>query len=395
MPRILRIINRFNLGGPTFNVAYLSKFMPPDFETLLVGGAKDESEDSSEFIVNSLGLNPVIIPSMRRSVSPLADYQAYRDIKKLIRDFKPDIVHTHASKAGAVGRLAAYHENVPVIVHTFHGHVFHSYFGKTTTTVYKQIERYLARRSSAIVAISEKQKEELSTIHRICAPEKITVVPLGFDLSRFREQQAEKRKQFRQHWQVADDTLAVVIVGRLVPVKNHRLFLEAVAAAAKQTNRKWKAFIVGDGESRAELEAAARELQLPFAHEPGDQLLTFTSWIREVDAVYAGADVVALSSWNEGTPVSLIEAQAAGRAIVTTDVGGISDVVLPGKTALLAPTGDTKAFTNNLVSLLNNDTQRADFGAAGWPHVKDKFHYTRLVRDMEQLYRKLLAERTR
>ncbi len=393
MPRILRIINRFNLGGPTFNVAYLSKYLPADFETLLVGGAKDESEDSSEFIVNSLGLNPVIIPSMRRSVSPFADYQAYREIKKLIRDFKPDIVHTHASKAGALGRLAAYHENVPVIVHTFHGHVFHSYFGKTTTTVYKQIERYLARKSSAIVAISQKQKEELGNIHHICAPEKITVVPLGFDLTRFRDRQEEKRAAFRKHWQVADDTLAVVIVGRLVPVKNHRLFLEAVAAAAKQTNRKWKAFIVGDGESRAELEAAARELQLPFAHEPGDQLLTFTSWIRDVDAVYAGADIVALSSWNEGTPVSLIEAQAAGRAIVTTNVGGISDVVLPETTALLSPTGDAAAFTHNLLTLLNNDTQRTAFGTAGWPHVKEKFHYTRLVSDMEQLYRKLLAEK--
>jgi len=158
MTKVLRIINRFNLGGPTYNVAYLSKYMSDDFETLLVGGAKDDTEESSNFIVENLGLKPVIVEEMLREIDLKNDYIAYKKIKKIILEFKPDIVHTHASKAGTLGRLAASSCGVPIIVHTFHGHVFHSYFGKLKTIFYKTIERYLAKRSTAIIAISENTK---------------------------------------------------------------------------------------------------------------------------------------------------------------------------------------------------------------------------------------------
>jgi len=393
--RVLRIINRFNLGGPTYNVGYLSRYLHPDFETMLVGGAKDETEGSSEFIVRQLGLEPRIIPEMRRSISPAADRAAYKKIRQLIREFQPHIVHTHASKAGALGRLAASSCKVPVIVHTFHGHVFHSYFGKLSTSFYKSVERFLARRSDAIVAISARQKEELSLEHNICPPEKIEIIPLGFDLSRFRENTESKRRKFRSAWQLADDELALVIVGRLVPVKNHALFLEALKELSQRSTKKIRAFIVGDGESRSDVEAKARELQLPFRSDPQEPpaLLTFTSWIKDVDEVYAGADLVALSSWNEGTPVSLIEAQAAGRAIVSTDTGGIGDVVVPGQTALLSEPGDGKKFAEHLLHLAENDAQREAFGARGWEQVGKHFHYTRLVSDMEKLYRRLLNEK--
>ncbi|HEY6162907.1 MAG TPA: glycosyltransferase, partial [Bacteroidia bacterium] len=130
MTRVLRIINRFNLGGPTYNAVYLTRYMPPGYETLLIGGMKDESEESSEFIARDLGIEPVIISSMKRSINPFDDLKAYNEIKKIIREFRPDIVHTHAAKAGALGRRAAFACKVPVTVHTFHGHVFHSYFGK-------------------------------------------------------------------------------------------------------------------------------------------------------------------------------------------------------------------------------------------------------------------------
>lgn len=386
MYRILRIINRFNLGGPTYNVAYLSKYMPADFETLLVGGQKDDTEDSSEYIVRNLGLDPLIVPEMRRAISLKADRAAFRKMKQLIRDYRPHIVHTHASKAGAIGRLAAAACDVPVVVHTFHGHVFHSYFGKLSTTFYKSVERYLARKSDAIVAISERQKEELAHIHRICPAAKIRVIPLGFDLSRFMEGQQEKRQAFRSQWQVADDELAIVLVGRIVPVKNHDLFLEALAQLLPRTRKKIRAFIIGDGELRTEVETKARGLGLM-----DNGRLIFTSWMKEVDVAYAGADIVALSSWNEGTPVSLIEAQAAGKPIVSTEVGGISDVVLPGQTALLSPAGSTEAFAENLLRLTENDRLRSDFSRLGRSQVQERFHYTRLVADMEKLYRELLA----
>ena len=221
MPKVLRIINRFNLGGPTYNAAYLTKYLAPEFETLLIGGMKDESEGSSEFILKDLGVDYQVIPEMKRSINPFDDLAAYSRIKKIIQEFKPDIVHTHAAKAGALGRQAAYSCNVPVIVHTYHGHVFHSYFGNFKTAVYKTIERNLAKRSSAIIAISDKQKQELAVEHQIAPAEKIHVIPLGFDLNRFHEGLDEKRKEFRAKYHLQDNEIAIGIIGRLTPVKNH------------------------------------------------------------------------------------------------------------------------------------------------------------------------------
>ena len=394
MPKILRIINRFNLGGPTYNAAYLSRYMPPEFETLLVGGEKDDSEDSSEFIVKNLGLDPIIIPEMKREIDLKNDFEAYRKMVKIIEDFKPDIVHTHASKAGTIGRLAAANMKVPVIIHTFHGHVFHSYFGKMKTVMYKNIERNLARRSSTIIAISEKQKTELCLIHRICKPEKIRVVPLGFDLSRFTENMADKRSQFRMRYNIADDEIAIGIIGRLVPIKNHKLFIEASKIVLEKTQQKIRLFIIGDGEDRLNIESMARKAEIPFidamvsiAIAP----LTFTSWIQDIDVACAGLDIIALTSLNEGTPVSLIEAQAANKPIVTTNVGGIENVVVEGVTALLSHSKtDPNQFADLLLQLTENKERRDELSRAGWEHVRNKFHYTRLVRDMTELYYELL-----
>lgn len=394
MPRILRIINRFNLGGPTYNAAYLSRYMPAEFETLLVGGEKDESEDSSEFIVKNLGLDPIIIPEMKREIDLRNDFEAYRKIQQLIKDFKPDIVHTHASKAGTIGRLAASNMKVPVIIHTFHGHVFHSYFGKMKTVMYKNIERNLARKSSTIIAISEKQKAELCLVHRICKPEKIKVVPLGFDLSRFTEQMDDKRMNFRNRYQVDTDEIAIGIIGRLVPVKNHRLFLEATKIVLEKTKKKLRFFIIGDGEDRLRIEANARELGIPFIDamtQTGKSPLTFTSWIKDIDVANAGLDIVTLTSLNEGTPVSLIEAQAANKPIVSTNVGGIENVVIEGVTALLSSSKtDAEKFASLILELTESEEKLNSLGKVGWEHVKNKFHYTRLIRDMSELYYEML-----
>lgn len=393
--RILRIINRFNLGGPTYNVAYLSKYISSDFETLLIGGAKDDTEESSDFIVTNLGLHPVIIAEMHRKIDLKNDLAAYKRIKKIIQEFKPDIVHTHASKAGTIGRLAAATCGVPVIVHTFHGHVFHSYFGKLKTTFYKNIERFLAKKSTAIIAISEKQKDELTRIHHICNANKVHVIPLGFDLSKFQSNQEEKRKSFRTRYQVEDDELVISIIGRLVNVKNHPLFLEGIKRISQQTSQKIRAFIIGDGEDRLLIESRAKALELPFSDATKSNartLLTFTSWIKDIDVALAGSDIIALTSFNEGTPVSLIEAQAANKPIVTTNVGGIENVVLSDITALLCDNNNTDQFTEQLLKVVENKELRIKMAEQGWKHVKEKFHFRRLVNDMEEMYRKLLMK---
>lgn len=393
MPKVLRIINRFNLGGPTYNAAYLTKHMAPEFETMLVGGYKDESEEKSEYIVRNLGIEPVIIPEMRREINPAKDLVAYRKLKKIIEDFKPDIVHTHASKAGTLGRTAAFLNKVPVIIHTFHGHVFHSYFKSYKASTFKRIEKGLSRISSQIIAISDLQKHELANVYKIAKPEKIKVIPLGFDLDKFSDNTDIKRKQFRSQYQIGDDEIAITIVGRLVPIKNHHLFLDGLNYVLKNTNRKVRAFIVGDGETRAELEEKATKLGIKYS----DTLtgfekapLTFTSWIKDVDYVYSGSDIVALSSLNEGTPVSLIEAQASGKAIVTTNAGGIENTVNPGKTALVSATDDVMQFCKNMLELVENDKLRESLQNDGKKYVCDRFHYSRLINDMKNLYYELL-----
>ena len=393
MTKVLRIINRFNLGGPTYNVAYLTKYLSKEYETLLVGGAKDNTEESSNFILENLEIKPLIVKEMLREINIRNDFAAYKEIKKIIREFKPDIVHTHASKAGTLGRLAASSCNVPIIVHTFHGHIFHSYFGKLRTLFYKNIERYLAKKSTAIIAISERQKEELVDIHHICKAEKVYVIPLGFDLSKFQENTEAKRKAFRIKYNVDEEGIVISIIGRLVPVKNHTLFLEGLKIVSEKTSKKIRAFIIGDGEMRQAIEAKAKELNIPFVDGTKTNeksLLTFASWIKEIDIALAGTDIVTLTSFNEGTPVSLIEAQAANKPIVSTNVGGIENVVSPNETALLCENNNLNQFADGLLKIIENNELRVSMSRKGWLHVKEKYHYSRLVSDMENLYAKLL-----
>jgi glycosyltransferase involved in cell wall biosynthesis len=396
MPKILRIINRFNIGGPTYNAAYLSKYLNSDFDTLLVGGLKEDSEESSEYILKKLGIDPIIIPEMRRSVNPANDLIAYRKISKLIRQFKPDIVHTHASKAGTIGRLAAIRNKVPIIVHTFHGHIFHSYFGTSKTNIFINIEQGLANQCSKIIAISEKQKEELSEIYKIAPPEKFEVIPLGFDLQRFQENNIQKRTEFRNHYKLNENDVAIGIVGRLAPVKNHELFIRSIKRIKEQSQASIRAFIIGDGECLSDLQDLCKNLGLEYQYSPNGNTnkatITFTSWIKNIDRAYPGLDIVAMTSLNEGTPVSLIEAQAANKSIVSTNVGGIENIVIPNVTALLTKNNCVDDFSEKLKLLVENESMRNSQAEKGWEHVKEKFHYTRLVRDTENLYYKLLNQ---
>jgi glycosyltransferase involved in cell wall biosynthesis len=391
MPRVLRIINRFNLGGPTYNAAYLTKYLPSEFETLLVGGSKDASEESSMHILNQLNLKPIILDEMRREVNIFEDRVAYDKIKKIIKDFKPDIVHTHASKPGALGRLAAHELKVPVIIHTFHGHSFHSYFNPVKTAFYRKVERYLATKSSAIIALSEKQKIELVTEHKICPASKVEIIPLGFDLLKFQSDIESKRSVFRNQYLLESDEIAIGIIGRLVPIKNHDLFLKAIKILTYRTRKKVRAFVVGDGEEKQRLMRVCDEIGLSYSSNPSDRaIVTFTSWIKDIDFVNAGVDIVCLTSKNEGTPVSLIEAQAANKPIVSTKVGGIENIVIPGQTALLSETNNHVTLANNLLRLVEDEDLRAEFGSDGWSFVKQKFHFERLVNDMAKLYLRLL-----
>jgi glycosyltransferase involved in cell wall biosynthesis len=388
MPRVLRIINRFNIGGPTYNATFLSVFLSDDFETLLVGGLPEPDEEDSLYIPKKYGVKPLLISELQRTPNFKSDRIAYKKLKEIIREFKPDIVHTHASKAGALGRKAALACNVPVIIHTFHGHVFHSYFGRLKTTLFQFIERRLAAKTTKIIAISPLQKEELSAVYHICKPEKISVIPLGFDLEQFQENLTEKRRITRANYQLSENEVAVAIVGRLAPIKNHALFLAVIELLA-QKKCTARFFIVGDGMEKEQIAKEVKRL-----HETFGVSIEMTSWIKDIATFNAGMDVMCLTSNNEGTPVSLIEAQACNLPVVSTDVGGVKDILIPGETGFIVPKNDPNAFARALEKLIESKELRAEMSEKSWTFVKNKFHYRNLVAQTEALYRELLQNKT-
>ena len=391
MTKVLRILNRFNVGGPVFNATYLTKYMPDQYETLLIGGVNDPSEANSLYVPHSEGIDAQQISEMKRSVNLLEDRKAYLAIKKIIKEYQPDIVHTHASKAGAIGRLAASRMKVPVIVHTFHGNVFDGYFSKRKSDFFKRIEKYLASKSTAIVAISNEQKTQLCDVHYICPPEKVHVISLGLDLERFSINSDFKRNAYRTKFELDNDTIVIGIVGRLVPVKNHALFIQAISYVKQHSNKKIQAFVIGDGEELKAIKEVCQIFGLKHSKTPNPKAdVIFTSWILDVEEPMAGIDIVCLTSFNEGTPVSLIEAQANGKPVVATMAGSTSTVVKDGESGLLCGIYEDNKFYLNLLRLVDDKKLRIEFGKTGMAHVKKHFSIQRLVDDTDRLYQKLL-----
>jgi glycosyltransferase involved in cell wall biosynthesis len=398
MTKILRILNRLNIGGPTYNVAYLSSYLGEQYKTKVLAGIKEPYEGSSEYVLQELGIDYELVPHMMRQISLKQDLRAYRYISQTISTFKPDIVHTHAAKAGALGRLAAHFSShrPKAIVHTYHGNVFDGYFSPIKTKVFLGIERYLCAASDAIVAISEKQRKDLAEVYKIAPADKIHVIPLGFDLDRFTKERELKRDQFRREYAVDDDTLVVTITGRLTAIKNHALFFDAARYVKQEhPHLKVKYFVVGDGELFDNLTNRAVDDGFTIS-VPGKENATadvvFTSWRKDIDTVNAGSDIIVLTSFNEGTPVSIIEALASKKAVIATDVGGVGDVVKDNLNGLLSPI-DPKFFSVKFLSLLTDPHLRNRLAGEGEQGIFKSYSYHRLISDMENLYENLLKNK--
>jgi len=380
--KVLIIINRLTLGGPIYNAAFLSAFLTDKFEVKLIGGKHESYEVESLFILKKYNVYPQIIDNLQREINFKKDRQAYKDIRAVIRDYKPDIVHTHASKTGVIGRLAAFKENVPVVIHTFHGHVFHSYFGKIKTLLYKTIERYLAKKSSGIIAISNLQENELVNVHKVVPKNKSKVIYLGFDLTKFQTNQDKKRFNFVTEYNIQEDEICIGIIGRLTSIKNHEMFFNVINEVVKLTTKKIRVFIIGGGELDGELKKKAQEIE----KINKQSIFTFTSWIKDIDIPLARLDIICLTSYNEGTPVCLIEAQAANIVVMSTNVGGVKDIVDENNTAFIIEDLSVKEYTEKLLILIEDEKKRNFMSQKGWNYVKDKFHYTRLCSNMEEFY---------
>ena len=383
MPRkikILRIIARLNIGGPAIQASTLTTQLDPaKYESRLVVGAAGATEGDFLRLRGVTLANLTKLPELGRELT-IRDMTVLRQLIRLMRSERPDIVHTHTAKAGALGRLAAFLTGVPVIVHTFHGHVLRGYFSAARTRAFVAIERALARVTTRLIAVSPAVRQDLLDM-RIGRADRFDVIRLGLDLEPFLA--AERfRGQLRAQIGVGPEIPLVGIVGRLVPIKGHDLFFAAAARVASVSPAHF--VIVGDGELRDALVARVTELGI-------SGRVHFLGWRADLPAIYADLDVVALSSLNEGSPVALIEAMAAARAVVSTNVGGVCDVVPDTVAGFLTPPGDPAAFADALRSVLGDDARRAAMGQAGRASVYPAYSVPRLLTEIDQVYTHALA----
>jgi glycosyltransferase involved in cell wall biosynthesis len=386
--RIFRAITRLNIGGPSIQaISLTTRLAERGHDAILIHGSLDRGEGDMRYLAPP-GAALVHVEPLCRPIAPLNDVRAFFSVLRELRRYRPTIVHTHMAKAGLIARAAALvynltrgRESRTLVVHTYHGHVLEGYFSPAKTAVFIALERLMARASDAIVAISPAIRGELLDDHRIGRADQYHVVPLGFDLSAFAAVDDRARAAARDTLAIPPSARVITTVGRLTGIKQHGLFLDAFARVAA-ANPAAIALVVGDGELRGEVEAKARELGIT-------DRVRMLGWRRDLATIYAATDVFLLTSRNEGTPVALIEAMASGVPGVSTNVGGVKDVINSAAVGRLAPFGDAPALADAILELLRSEDLRRQTGQAARAHVLNRYSVDRLVDDIERLYQQL------
>ena len=400
--KLLRFIARLNIGGPSIHVYLLTKGLNPSrFHSILVTGKISHQEGDMSYLFDSLDEKPIAIDELQREIRPLLDLKAFFKIFSLLRAENPQIVDTHTAKAGTTARLAVilynllYRKKIRT-VHTFHGHVFEGYFSKIKSSAFVWVERLLARGTDVIVAISDSQKRDLSEKFKITTADRIKTIPLGFDLAPFLSSWKFKG-ELRQRLGIDKSTVIIGIIGRLVPIKNHQMFFEAAKRLIDgDPERKVFFLVVGDGELRGGLETYCKNVGI-------DSHVRFLGWMRNLPMVYADVDILALTSLNEGTPFSMIEAMASSVPVIATEVGGVPDLLgeqTDGRSknhfkiherGILCEKGDAAGFAEGLEFLMDMDSEETSARIErARLFVEEQFSEKRLLKDMEMLYQELI-----
>jgi len=412
--KIVRVIARLNVGGPAKHVVWLTKGLSsPQFESVLIAGTVPPGEDDMGYFATEMGIAPVFVPEMSREIS-LKDVLTVWKLYRLFHREQPDIVHTHTAKAGTVGRFAGflYRWLTPRtflgqprpcrFVHTYHGHIFHSYYGPAKTRLFLTIEKILARLvTDRIVVISEQQRREINEEFAVGRANQFAVIPIGLDTGVYAQWQ-ERRHTFREELKANANDILVGIVGRLTEIKNHELFLQAAALFKEQfangpLHARVRFVIVGDGHLRHKLEQQAERDGLV------DDVI-FVGSRRDPEYFYPGLDVVALTSRNEGTPLTLIEAMANARPVISTAVGGVVDLLgqqlsesdegafVVCERGIRVPPDDAQAFAAGLAHLIVNESLRREIGERSLQFVLAHYSKERLLADIKNLYADLLSD---
>ena len=381
------MIARLNLGGPAHQVALLSgrRFYPDRYETVLVHGRLPDGEESAADISHREGARLRYLPTLGQPVSPVEDSRSIASLARLIRGFRPHIVHTHTAKAGFIGRSAVVAATPrgrrPKLVHTFHGHVLEGYFGPRRAGAYRRLERCLAGITDRMIGVSEATIDDLVRLG-IAPREKFTRVPLGLDLDRIAEPEPGLRERTRSDLGIAADDVVAVFVGRIAPIKRVDRLVDAFADACGSAPNL-RLLVVGDGPDRPELEARAAALGI------GGRI-DWLGYRSDLEALFAAADIGVLTSDNEGTPVSLIEAGAAGLPAVATDVGGVREVVGEGCGIVVAP-GRTATFSSALAERALDEGRRRDAGTRASERMLGTYSFPALRDRIDEVYRDVLG----
>jgi glycosyltransferase involved in cell wall biosynthesis len=385
--RLVRIISRLNIGGPAIQAITLTQRLTAlGYDTTLIRGREARDEGSMDYLAEEVDVHPVLIRTLERNPGP-QDLVALYLLVRALRARQPRIVHSHAAKAGTLGRLAALLAfrpgRRPVLVHTFHGHSLSGYFSSRRNAAFLRIERFLARRTDRLIAVSAEVRDELAELG-VAPRDRFAVVPLGFDLSSFLvadPERGERRRALRAELGIAEDALVVTLVARLVPIKRVDRFLRVASLLRDVPGVRF--VIVGDGELRDELKVLAQTRALGSA-------LVWAGFRRDMPDVYFASDVVAQTSDNEGTPVALIEAQAAGVPVVTTAVGGVARAVLDGESGRITAVDEDEAMARAIRHYLSDARERREHGERGRRYVNERFTLNGLVASIDGLYRGLL-----
>jgi len=381
--KVVRIIARLNIGGPAIHVILLSAGLDPArYETVLVKGMESETEGDMMALAQERGIKPLLIEKLGRELHPLGDLCTLRHLVHTLRRERPQIVHTHTAKAGTLGRIAARLAGVPIVIHTFHGHVLSRYFGPVKTRVFTIIEKILARWTDAIITVSDTCRNDLLRLG-IGDEHKIVTIPLGLELDRFPQKVPSLAGKLRERFSIPPDVPIVSHVARMVPIKRHDVLLRAIPKVWEKMPQV-RFLLIGDGETRPQIEHLAQELQL-------DERLILTGFIREQEMIYADTDLLVLTSDNEGLPVAVIESLASGKPVVSTCVGGVPELIRDGVNGFLVPPGDPDKLAETLLKALQDMNRLREMGRKGQQTILERYSSARLIRDIDNLYQRLLS----